>query len=319
MTTRRELLAASAGLALSACGGSRRVVIGVVPKATAHIFWQTVQAGALAAGQEFHVDIEWNGPPAETEYSRQIQIIDSLVARHVNALAIAATDRTALIAPVERAVKAGIPVVIFDSGLDSDQYLTFLATNNYQGGQMAARKLGELIGGKGKVAMVMLAPGSYSTMERERGFRDVIAKEFPGVEIAAEQYSMSDRAKGLAAAENMLSAHPDLAGMFASAEPGSVGASLAIKQRDLAGKVKLVTFDSTEGLIEELKAGVIDAMVVQDPFRMGFEAVHTLVEHLKGKPPAKRIDLTPTLVTKGNLEQPEIHKLLHPDVQKYLK
>ena len=318
---RRLCLAAGlvACLLLASCQGSKKKVIAVVPKGTAHIFWQTVQAGAIAAGRELGVEIVWNGPSQETEYSRQIQIVDSMVARHVDGLAVAASDRTALSAPIERAAKAGILVTVFDSGVDTDNILTFVATNNYEGGQMAARKLAELIHSKGKVAMVMHAPGSASTMDREKGFEDVITKEFPAIQIVARQYGMSDRAKSRDAAENILSAHTDLDGMFASSEPSSVGAALAIKARNLADKVNLVAFDSTEGLIADLKLGAIDALVVQDPFKMGYEAVKTQVDALNGAKPPKRMDLSARVITAADLDKPDVKQLLFPDLDKYLK
>src|SRR5258708_910371 len=172
-------------LILSGCHGSRKKVIGVVPKGTSHLFWQTVQAGAIAAGRDLGVDVLWNGPSQETEYSRQIQIVDSMVARHVDGLAVAATDKTALSQPIERAAKAGILVTVFDSGVDTNYYLTFVATNYYEGWQMGARKLASLIHAKANVALLMNAPGSPSTMERENVFQNVTAKEFPNVQIVA--------------------------------------------------------------------------------------------------------------------------------------
>jgi len=316
---RRAATILLAGLLLTSCQGSKKKVIAVVPKGTSHLFWQSVQAGAIAAGRDLDVEVLWNGPSQETEYSRQIQIVDSMVARHVDGLAVAATDKTALSQPIERAAKAGILVTVFDSGVDTNDYLTFVATNNYEGGQMGARKLAELIHGKGKVAVLMNAPGSSSTMEREKGFEDVIAKEFPNIQIVARQFGMSDRAKARDAAENMLAAHDDLAGMFASAEPSSVGAALAIKARGLADKVNLVAFDSTEGMVEDLKTGAIDAMVVQDPFKMGYQAVKTQVDHLHGITPAKRIDLSARVITRPDLDKPDVKELLFPDLDKYLK
>ena len=301
---------------LTGCHGSKKKLIAVVPKATSHVFWLTVQAGSFAAGRELGVEVLWNGPSAETEYSRQIQIIDSLIARRVDGIAVAASERTALVGPVERAAKARIPVTIFDSGLDTENYVTFVATNNYEAGQLAARTLAGLVGGKGKVAMLMHAPGSYSTMERERGFRDVIGKEFPAVKIVAEQFGQSDRAKARAAAENMLAANADLAGMFASAEPSSVGAALAIKARELSGRVKLVTFDSSEGMVEDLRGGTIHAMVVQDPYRIGYEAVKTLVDKLNGCTPPKRMDLSARVITRADMDKPDIQKLLFPELPK---
>ena len=272
----------------------------------------------MAAGEKLKVDVDWNGPPTETDYARQVQIVDSMIARHVDGLAVAAQDRTTLNASLERAAAARIPVTVFDSGVDSTNYMSYISTNNFQGGQMAARELAALLNGKGQIAMLMHAPGSKSTMDREAGFEDALRKEFPGVRVVAKQYSMSDRAKAMAAAENFLTAQPDLNGIFASAEPGSVGAALALKSRGLAGKVKLVAFDASEELVQDLKDGSIDALVAQDPFRMGYEAVETLVEKLHGADPAKIIDLSATVVTKGDLDKPKIRALLFPDVKKFL-
>jgi ribose transport system substrate-binding protein len=303
---------------IAGCHSSERKTIAVVPKATSHLFWVSVEAGAMAAGEKLKVDVDWNGPPTETDYARQVQIVDSMIARHVDGLAVAAQDRTTLNASLERAAAAGIPVTVFDSGVDSTNYMSYISTNNFQGGQMAARELAALLNGKGQIAMLMHAPGSKSTMDREAGFEDALRKEFPGVRVVARQYSMSDRAKAMAAAENFLTAQPDLDGIFASAEPGSVGAALALKSRGLAGKVKLVAFDASEELVQDLKDGSIDALVAQDPFRMGYQAVETLVEKLHGANPPKVIDLSATVVTKGDLDKPQIKSLLFPDVKKFL-
>jgi ribose transport system substrate-binding protein len=278
-----------------------------------------VQAGALAAGQEFQVEVLWNGPATETEYDRQIQIVDSMIARRVDGIALAAVDRVALVGPLDRAMAAEIPVAIFDSGLDSTNYITFIATNNEAAGEMGARKLGELLNGKGKVAVVLHAPGSRSTMEREEGFDRVMKAEFPHIRIVARQFGMSDPAKARAAAENILTANPDLNGIFASTEPSSTGISLALKARGLAGKVRFVGFDSSDGMIEDLKAGTLHAIVVQDPFRIGYEAVKSIVDTLNGKAPPKQMDLNARVVTRDDLAKPEIKSLLFPDVRKYLK
>ncbi|HVW85969.1 MAG TPA: substrate-binding domain-containing protein [Bryobacteraceae bacterium] len=304
-------------LALS-CNRQKQRRIAVIPKGTAHVFWQSVHAGAAAAGQEFHEEILWDGPPNETDYSRQLEIFDSMLNRHVDGVVVAAADRTTLNASLDRAARENVPVVVFDSGVDSTNYVTFVATNNFEAGQMAGRKLGQLLNGKGSVAMIQNAPGSASTMDRERGFRDALSREFPGVHIVAEQYSMSDRAKGMGVTENMLTAHPDLDGLFASSEPSSVGAAQAVKSRGLVGKIKFVAFDSSEGLVEDLSAGVIDALVAQDPFRIGFEAVRAVTDKLNGKTPQKKIDLSATVITKADLGKPEIKQLLHPDLGKYL-
>jgi len=297
---------------VAGCGRSKKRTIAMIPKGTAHLFYVTVHAGAAAAAKQYGIELEWNGPAAETDYSRQIQILDSYIARQVDGIAIAATEKTALNASLERAKAAKIPVTVFDSGVDSDNYMTFIATNKFEARQMGARKLAKLIGSKGKVAVLLHAPGSVSTMDRERGFQAVIDKEFPAIKIVASQYGMTDSAKSMAAAENMLTAHPDLDGLFASAEPGSVGAVQAIKARKLTGKLKFVSFDSSDGLIEALKEDVIQAMVVQDPYKMGHDAVVALADKLNGKAPPKRMDLSARVVTKADLEKPETQHLLNP-------
>jgi ribose transport system substrate-binding protein len=278
-------------LLTAGCGRGKERTIAVVPKGTSHVFWLQVEEGARAAGKEFHATILWSGPQQETEYARQIEIVDSMIARHVDGLAVAAADRQILNASLERAAAAKIPVTVFDSGVDSDKYMTFVATDNLAAGGLAARKLAELLGGKGTVAVMGHAPGSFSTMDRERGFTETLAKEFPGIRVVATQFSMADPAKGMAAAENILTAHPELSGMFASSEPSSVGVARAIRARGLAGKVKFVAFDSTEGLKADEKAGVIQALVVQDPYKIGYEAVRTLCVKLDGGEPPKRVDL----------------------------
>ncbi len=143
-------------------------------------------------------------------------------------------------------------------------------------------------------------------------------RSFPVFRIAARQYSMSERSKAMDATENFLTALPDLAGLFASAEPGSVGAGLGLKARGMAGKLKYVAFDASQDLVQDLKDGTIDALVAQDPFHMGYNVVKTLVDKLNGATPPKVIDLHGTVITKDDLEKPEIKTLLFPDVKKYL-
>ncbi len=309
----------AATVLIPGCNRSTKKTIAVIPKGTSHMFWVSVQAGALAAGKDLNVEVLWNGPAQETEYDRQVQIMDSMIARHVDGIALAVTEKTAMVPPLDRAAAAGIPVTVFDSGINSEKYLTFVATNNYEAGQFAARKLAELMGGKGEVGLLANAPGSGSTMDREKGFTDVLEKEFPNIKIVATQFGMSDRAKARASAENILTAHPDLGGMFASSEPSSVGVALALKARNRSGKTRFVAFDSSDSMIEDLQGGTIDAMVVQDPFHMGYEAVKSLVDNWSGKPPAKRMDLHAKVLTKADLDKPEIKELLHPDVSKYIQ
>lgn len=299
-------------LLLAGCRGAGTKVIGVVPKATSHLFFVSIHAGVDAAAKELGVKVEWNGPREETDHSRQIQIVDSMIARRVDALAISATDERALAGTVERAIRSGIPVTVFDSGVNVEDYVQFVATDNFGAGQRAARRLAELIGKKGKVAVVMHKPGGTSTVLREQGFEETLAKEFPDVKIVGRQFGMSDAARSRAAAENLLTAAPDLAGMFASSEASSLGAIGAIKSRGAAGKVRLITFDTSDQHIEALRDGVIDVMMVQDAYRIGYEAVRSLAEKLRGGAPNKRVDLPAREVVKADLDKPEVRALLKP-------
>ncbi|MBI3209232.1 MAG: substrate-binding domain-containing protein [Candidatus Solibacter usitatus] len=314
---RRKFLAVAA-LSGASCKRDPRPVVGVVPKGANHIFWQTVHAGAIKASQEFEFRVEWNAPTLEIDSSRQIEIVESMVNRKLAGIVLAPVDKKALVGVVDRAAKMGVPVSIFDSGLDSDKRISFVATNNEEGGRMAARRLGETIRGKGKVVVIGFMPGSASTMEREHGFQDETRKKFPGIDIVGLQFGMADRAKAMAATENVLSAHPDLAGVFADNESSSAGAVQALKSRQ-ARQVKMVAFDASDQLIADMKNGWIDSIVVQNPFRMGYEATRAIGLHLRGEKPPAEIDSGATLIRPEDLDNPAVKELLFPDIRKYLE
>lgn len=301
------------------CNRNTKPRIAVVPKGQAHIFWQSIHAGALKAGNELGVEILWNGPAVETEFSRQIGIIEDFINQRVDGIALAPSNGEAMVPVIERASSENIPVTIFDSGIRTEKYVSYVSTDNFKGGVMAAERIAQLLPDGGKIAVLGTLPGSVSTTERENGFKETIEKRFPKIQIVAMQYGMSDRAKSLAVAEDIMTANPTLAAMFCSNESGTIGAVQAAKSKGVSGKLKLVGFDSSPTLIEDVQAGNIDSLVVQNPFRMGFLAVETLVNSMRGKTPEKRIDTGATLVTGANLKEPAIHELLHPPIDKYLK
>ncbi len=300
------------------CRREARRVVGVVPKGTNHIFWQTVHAGAIKAAGEFGFEIEWNAPALEIDSSRQIEIVESMVNRRLAGIVLAPVDRTALVAVVERAERVGVPVAIFDSGIDTGKRITYVATNNLESGRMAARRLGEILGGKGKVGVIGFMPGSASTMEREEGFLDETRKLFPKIELAGVQFGMADRAKAMAVTENLLTAHADLAGLYADNESSLSGAVQALKSRG-ARQIKLVGMDASDQLVADMRAGWIDSLVVQNPFRMGYESTRAIGLKLAGQAPPPLVDSGATLVLRENLDTPEMRALLFPDIQKYLK
>lgn len=285
-------------------------VIAVIPKGVSHFFWQTVHAGAEAAGKELNVEVVWKGPAQETDYSGQINIVEDAINRRVDGIVLAPSHGDSLVPIVDRAQKEGIPVVIFDSGISTENYSSYVATDNRQGGVVAAERLAEKLGGKGKIAILGVKAGSVSTDQREQGFQDTIKQKYPNIQIVAFQYGDADRAKSLDRATDILTTHSDLNGMFASNESSTVGLVQAIKQKGLAGKVVLVGFDSSPNLIDDLKAGAIDSLVLQDPFKMGYEGVKTMVAKLNGQTPPRIIDTGVKLLTKENLETPEMQKLI---------
>jgi ribose transport system substrate-binding protein len=312
-TTRRAFVGYSALALLAGCGRSGKKIIGVVPKATSHLFFVSVHAGVDAAARAFHVDVLWNGPQNETDYARQIEIVDSMITQQVSAIAISATDQEALAAPVERAIRAGIPVTVFDSAVNIKDYVSFIATDNYAAGCTGARVLAGFTGNRGKVGMVMQKPGGTSTVLREQGFDATIAKEFPRIQVVARQYGMADPARSRAAAEDILTAHPDLAGIFASSEAASLGSLQAIKNRGLEGKVKLVTFDFSKAHVDALRDGTINAMLVQEPYKLGYEAVKSLVQKLHGETPPKTVELPVRVIVKADLDKPKVQQLIEPE------
>jgi len=311
---------AAALAAASGCGRDASTkVVGVVPKGANHIFWRTVHAGALAAADEYGLEVIWNAPQIEVDAARQISIVENLIARRVDGIVLAPIDEEALVSVVERAAGQGIPVSIFDSAIKTDEYISYVATNNYGAGEMAARRMGEILGGEGKVGVIGFMPGSASTMAREAGFLDTMEKEFPGIEVLDVRYNMADRAKALAEAENLLTAHPDLAGLFADNESSTDGTVRAVKQRGLEGKVKIVGFDASEELVQEMKAGVIDSIVVQNPFKMGYESTKAVGMHLQGLAPLRKIDSGAYLITPENISDPEIQQVVFPDIERWLE
>ncbi len=285
--------------------------IAVVPKGFVHEFWLTVKAGAEAAAQEHGASILWNGPNAETDVAEQISIIEDMLNQKVDALVMAACNEVALVDVVAKAHAAGIPVVTIDSGVKSDLPISYVATDNVAGARKAAEVLAKLVGEAGPVGLIPFVQGAATSEMREQGFKDGLSA-YPNVQLVATLYSQSDVAKGMAAAEDMMTAHPDLKGIFAANESGAMGAVQAIEAAGKAGQIKVVAFDSADREVEALQSGSIDALIVQNPFQMGFQGVKAAIDSIQGKPVEKRIDTGVTVVTRENMNEPEIQKLLHP-------
>ena len=296
-------------LLLSGCNREHKRIIAVIPKGNADLFWQSVHGGAVKAGRETGVDVLWNGPASEADYTVQLQIVD--------AIALAPTDRQALVTVVERAADRNVPVVIFDSAIDTQRFVSQVATDNYKAGQLAAERMGKILNGQGKVVIVAVKPGAASTEAREKGFEDTTHQKFPGIQILDKRYGMALVAQAMTVTENMLTAHSDLDGIFASNESSTIGAAQALRSR--AGKIKLVGFDWSPALLDDLNSGLVDSLVIQDPFKMGYQTVMAAVKHLQGEAVTKIVDLEPRLIDRQNLNAPDVQAQLHPDLKKYLE
>ena len=285
--------------------------IALIPKGTAHTFWESVHAGGLKAGEELGAEILWNGPAVETDIEGQTRIVENFITSDVDALVLAACDAGALIPTLKEAKQKGIPIVTIDSGISDESLpVTFVATDNVAGAAVAARRLAELIGDEGEVGCIPFIKGALSSDQREKGFVDEIAKH-PNITLLPLLYSSSDVEKGQQAVENMLAANPNIKGIFAANEPAGVAAARVFEERGIAGEVKLVAFDASDAEIAALKRGSIQALVAQNPFRMGYDGVTAAVKALRGEQVEKRIDTGVTIITKENLNTPQVRAVLY--------
>lgn len=319
------MLALAAALIAPACKKQQTDAIAVIPKGTTHEFWKSVHAGAEKAAQETGVKIIWKGPLREDDREDQIKVVENFINIRVKGIALAPLDSASLVPVVTDAARAKIPVVIFDSDVKSEDRLSYVATDNYLGGKLAGEAMGKILDGKGSLFMLRYAEGSESTQQREQGFLDAIAK-FPDIKIASSnQYGGATTESAFKASENLLTAHkgPDgtltVQGIFCPNESTAFGMLRALEDGAYAGKVKFVGFDSSPKLVDALAKGHMDATVVQDPINMGYRAVLTMVEHLRGKPVPKRVDTGATLITRQTMNEPRSKELLNPDFKRWLE
>ncbi len=312
-------------------GGARKYRIAVIPKGTTHVFWKSIHAGAIKAeqelkGQAIDVEIVWKGPLKEDDRESQIRVVEDFITSGVTGIVLAPLDDSALRNPVRDAVRNDIPVVIIDSGLLSDDYTSFVATDNYIGGRKGGARLAEILGGKGKVVMLRYQEGSASTMNREQGFLDVLKEKYPDIQVvSANQYGGATTESAMQAGENLLAPlrTPDgsgltIDGIFCPNESTAFAMLRVLEDSGLAGKVKYVGFDSSDRLVKGLENGFIHGLVLQDPINMGYLGVKTMIAHLKGEQVDKRIDTGSAVATPENMNDPEISRLLNPDYKKWL-
>ncbi len=301
-------------------GEPRQLRIAVIPKGTTHEFWKSVHAGAdRAAGEMGNVEILWKGPLQEDDRDGQINVIQDFVTQQVDGIVLAPLDSQALVNPVKEAKAAGIPTVIFDSGLaDPSVVVSYVATDNYVAGTLAAKRLGEVLEGKGNAILLRYAPGSESTEQREQGFLDVLQKDFPKIKlISSNEYAGSTAELAFEKSQQLLVKYRDeVQGVFAVNESSGMGMYRALDQAGLLPKVKFVTFDPSERLIAGMAEGKVLGIVLQDPVTMGYRGVKTMVEHLRGAKVEPRISTGEYIATPENAQTEEMQRLLKPVTSK---
>lgn len=309
----KKSLTALLALALSTAAFAQDITLAVIPKGTTHPFWKTVEAGARKAAEETGVKINWRGPILENDRAQQIAVVQQFVGSKVSGIVLAPLDATALVGPVRSATDAKIPVIIMDSALNGEagkEFSSFVATDNRRGGEIGGEELARLLNGKGKVVLLRYIEGSASTNEREEGFLSVM-KKHPGIEvIMSNRYAGPSISTAQDAAMNMIDKIREADGIFCPNDPSTQGMLLALRQNGLAGKKKFVGFDTSSQLVAALKRDQIDAIVAQNPFKMGYLSVKTAVAVIRGEKFEGRVDTGCELVTKANLESPAVKAIL---------
>jgi ribose transport system substrate-binding protein len=310
-------------LGLSTCTGKREgktgsapLRIAVIPKGTTHHYWKSVRAGAQQAAQELGVEVIWQGPPKEDDRQMQIQVVQNFISQNVAAIVLAPLDAEALVPPVVAARNRRIPVVIIDSGLHSDAYASYIATDNAQGGRLCARRLAEVMGSRGKVLVMPYLEGSASTTEREAGFLDEI-KKYPDIQVlSASQYAGATMEKALQTAQNLLNRYPGTEGVFCSTQPTTQAMLRALEVAGKKDRVKVVGFDLNDVLLQAVRKGDIAGLALQDPFRMGYEGVRTSVAIIQGKSYPRKLDTGVKMITRENVDDPDQARLLKLQVSR---
>ena len=322
-TTRRLMLAgialATASLAIGPLPAMAQTpTIPIIVKDTTSFYWQIVLAGARQAGKDLNVQVPELGAQAETDINGQISILENAVAGSPAAVVIAPTERSALGAPITEAAKS-VPIIGIDSSAESDAFTSFLTTDNVQGGRIAADGLAEAVKAKtgkeeGEVALITNAPNAGSLEERKKGFVEQLAK-YPGLKLVADRYADGQAATGLNITTDLLTANPNLVGIFASNLIMAQGAGQAIAENGAKDKVALIGFDSDDRLVGFLKDGVISALVVQDPYRMGYDGIKTALAASKKETVAENVDTGANLITTANMTEARSQELLNPKVK----
>lgn len=300
------LLAAGSGLVMA-----QEIYIPVISKGFMHQFWQAVKSGADAAAADYGVTITFEGPESESEVAKQIDMLQTALDKQPNAIVIAALDSKAAIPLLEVAAGRGIPIIAFDSGVDSDLVLTTAATDNYAAAAKAADRMAELIGYEGKVAVIVHDQVSHSGTQRRDGFVDRINEAYPHIQIVDVQYGGGDHLRSTDLAKAIIQANPDLAGFFGGNEGSAVGVINAVVELNKADDIVVVGFDSGGLQLNAIRSGVMEGAITQNPYGIGYKAVEAAVLALRGEELPEVIDTGFYWYDANNMDSSVIAPLLY--------
>jgi ribose transport system substrate-binding protein len=296
-----------------AAGGdtTAKPYIPVISKGFQHQFWQAVKAGSEKAAKDYNVDITFEGPESESQVDKQIEMLQAALDKKPAAICLAALDSKAAIPLLEKAKAAGIPVIGFDSGVDSDIPVTTAATDNIGAAALAADKMVELIGGSGEVAIIAHDQTSRTGIDRVKGFTDQVKAKYPNVTIVDTQYGAGDHLKSTDLAKAIIQAHPNLKGFFGANEGSIIGVLNAVKELKMEGKIVVIGYDSGQQQLDAIRAGTEAGAITQDPIGIGYKCVEAAVKALKGETLPKSIDTGFHWYDKTNIDAADIAPLLY--------
>jgi len=329
---RRSILKAAAAVVLTtvslasvpafAQDKGKTYTIALIPGLTTDAFYITMRKGAQAAADALGVNLLWQGGP-EFNPTVQVPVLDAVIARHPDAILIAPTDTKQLIEPLRKANEAGIPVITVDTFIGTGKYqtgagdadfpLSYIASDNILGGQIAARALAEAIGGEGKVYVSNVKPGISTTDQREQGFKDEMASDYPKITVLETQYNEDDANKAASQLQAVYARNPDLKGVFGANLFSALGAANGVQQAGQTGNVRVVAFDAPTSIVDNINSGLVDMAIAQHPAEIGYYGVVSAYAHLTGQSIPVTIGTGFTVIDKSNVSDPEIAKFIYSD------
>ncbi|RPI30490.1 MAG: BMP family ABC transporter substrate-binding protein [Chloroflexota bacterium] len=297
--------------ATQAPAAAAKPYIPVISKGFQHQFWQAVKQGALQAAADFNVDITFEGPESESQVDKQLEMLQTALDKNPSAICLAALDSQAAIPLLEKAKAANIPVIGFDSGVDSDIPVTTAATDNIAAAGMAADKMAELIGGEGEVAVIVHDQTSRTGIDRRDGFLNRMAEKYPNITIVDVQYGGGDHLKTTDLAKAIIQAHPNIKGFFGANEGSAIGVLNAVKELNMEGDIVVIGYDSGQQQMDAIRSGAMAGAITQDPIGIGYKCVEAAIRAIMGGSLPKNIDTGFHWYDATNIDLPEIMALLY--------